>query len=74
HLPLKPLTALKLNQLLTRITGHPAYLHFDEVQGLLKGFIDLIFEWQGRYFVLDYKSTIWVTVLLTMILKIYKLR
>ncbi|WP_462174088.1 exodeoxyribonuclease V subunit beta [Pseudoalteromonas xiamenensis] len=56
HLPLKPLTALKLNQLLTRITGHSAYLHFDEVQGLLKGFIDLIFEWQGRYFVLDYKS------------------
>jgi len=26
------------------------------VQGLLKGFIDLIFCWQGKYYILDYKS------------------
>jgi exodeoxyribonuclease V beta subunit len=27
------------------------------MQGMMHGFIDLIFEWQGRYFVADYKST-----------------
>ncbi|MGR0277725.1 exodeoxyribonuclease V subunit beta [Marinomonas dokdonensis] len=27
-----------------------------QLKGMLKGFIDLLFEWQGRYYVLDYKS------------------
>lgn len=31
-------------------------LDFREVKGMLKGFIDLIFCWQGRYYLLDYKS------------------
>jgi len=31
-------------------------LRDDRVNGMLKGFIDLIFCFQGRYFVLDYKS------------------
>lgn len=31
-------------------------LHFSPVQGVLKGFIDLLFCYQGKYFVLDYKS------------------
>ena len=31
-------------------------LYFDEVEGYLKGFIDLIFEHQGKYYVADYKS------------------
>ena len=31
-------------------------LYFEEVQGFLKGFIDLIFEHQGRYYLADYKS------------------
>jgi len=26
------------------------------LNGMLKGFVDLVFEWQGRYFVADYKS------------------
>ncbi|MBS2694220.1 hypothetical protein KFY51_30350, partial [Salmonella enterica subsp. enterica serovar 1,4,[5],12:i:-] len=25
-------------------------------QGMLKGFIDLVFCWQGKYYLLDYKS------------------
>ena len=29
---------------------------FQPLTGYLKGFIDLIFEWQGRYYVADYKS------------------
>ncbi|WP_421148985.1 exodeoxyribonuclease V subunit beta [Aeromonas dhakensis] len=31
-------------------------LSFVTVQGMLKGFIDLVFEWQGRWYLLDYKS------------------
>jgi len=31
-------------------------LRDDRVNGMLKGFIDLVFCFQGRYFVLDYKS------------------
>ncbi|WP_345828803.1 exodeoxyribonuclease V subunit beta [Erwinia sp. HDF1-3R] len=31
-------------------------LNFQQVQGMLKGFIDLVFIWQGKYYLLDYKS------------------
>lgn len=31
-------------------------LNFDDIQGMLKGFIDLVFEHQGRFYVVDYKS------------------
>jgi exodeoxyribonuclease V beta subunit len=31
-------------------------LAFAQVHGMLKGFIDLVFEHQGRYYILDYKS------------------
>ncbi len=31
-------------------------LEFDQVEGMLKGFIDLMFRYQGKYYVLDYKS------------------
>ncbi|UDG79904.1 exodeoxyribonuclease V subunit beta [Candidatus Steffania adelgidicola] len=31
-------------------------LEFSRVKGMLKGFIDLVFRWQGRYYLLDYKS------------------
>ncbi|RXJ72538.1 exodeoxyribonuclease V subunit beta [Veronia nyctiphanis] len=31
-------------------------LGFDTASGMLKGFIDLVFCWQGRYYVLDWKS------------------
>lgn len=31
-------------------------LNFQQVQGMLKGFIDLVFCWQGKYYLLDYKS------------------
>ncbi|WP_068828965.1 exodeoxyribonuclease V subunit beta [Pseudomonas sp. BMS12] len=31
-------------------------LHFDQLKGFLKGFIDLTFEHQGRWYILDYKS------------------
>ncbi|MCX8579789.1 exodeoxyribonuclease V subunit beta [Gilliamella sp. B2717] len=31
-------------------------LDFETVQGMLKGFIDLVFEYQGKYYIIDYKS------------------
>lgn len=31
-------------------------LDFRTLRGMLKGFIDLVFRWQGRYYLLDYKS------------------
>lgn len=31
-------------------------LSFEKVQGILKGFIDLTFYWNGKFYLLDYKS------------------
>ncbi|OCG01308.1 exodeoxyribonuclease V subunit beta [Gilliamella sp. wkB112] len=31
-------------------------LEFETVQGMLKGFIDLVFEFAGKYYIVDYKS------------------
>ncbi len=33
-----------------------ARLTFSPVQGLMKGFIDLVFRWRGRFYLADYKS------------------
>ncbi len=33
-------------------------LDFQDVQGMLKGFIDLVFQWQDKYYLLDYKSNV----------------
>ncbi|NPE53091.1 exodeoxyribonuclease V subunit beta [Dickeya dadantii] len=39
------------------LAGEPrAALMREQLNGMLKGFIDLVFEHQGRYYVLDYKS------------------
>ncbi|QBF84758.1 exodeoxyribonuclease V subunit beta [Shewanella maritima] len=55
YLPLEALSADKLNQILIRY-GYPAGFSFDTLSGMLKGFIDLTFEYQGKYFIADYKS------------------
>ncbi|MGL5007155.1 MAG: exodeoxyribonuclease V subunit beta [Plesiomonas sp.] len=61
HLPIRtPLQAKKLDTLcrrydaLSRQAAHR--LNFAEVQGILKGYIDLVFSHQGKFYVLDYKS------------------
>ena len=36
---------------LIQLPGHQA------LQGMMHGFIDLIFEWQGKYYIADYKSS-----------------
>lgn len=61
YLPIdSPLHAARLDSLCRRydpLTRQaPQRLEFASVQGMLKGFIDLVFRWQGRFYVLDYKS------------------
>ena len=56
HLPAPHLDAHTLNATLHQL-GYPvAPLAFTTLRGYLKGFIDLVFEHQGRYFLLDWKS------------------
>lgn len=31
-------------------------LEFQDLKGYMKGYIDLVFRWQGRYYLVDYKS------------------
>ncbi|MFI8482102.1 exodeoxyribonuclease V subunit beta [Pseudomonas sp. NPDC078700] len=62
-----PVTRLDVQRLRAILTD-PAYglaepmreaaarLEFDSLQGFLKGFIDLTFEYQGRWYIADYKS------------------
>ena len=49
----------RLDQLVQQFTvqgaPRPALLH-GQLNGMFKGFIDLTFEYQGRYYVADYKS------------------
>ena len=58
-LPIKLLLAPQLNQLVCQhddLSVRAGDLGFQTVQGMLKGFIDLIFEHKGKYYVLDWKS------------------
>ncbi|MGJ8839497.1 hypothetical protein AB9H28_24270, partial [Salmonella enterica subsp. enterica serovar Kentucky] len=54
-----PLRAGELEALMRRFdplsAGCPA-LDFMQGRGMLKGFIDLVFRYEGRYSLLDYKS------------------
>lgn len=54
-LPVRRLSADLFNRLLT---GQAWFrpLDFPQVQGFLQGFIDLVVEHQGRFYVIDYKS------------------
>ena len=57
NLPLESLSAPKLNEMLIKHFGFTqSKLEFSHVKGLLKGFVDLIFCYQGKYYILDYKS------------------
>ncbi|MCL1039175.1 exodeoxyribonuclease V subunit beta [Shewanella submarina] len=46
---------IALSRLLSRF-GYGGELKFDAFCGMLKGFIDLTFEHQGRFYIADYKS------------------
>lgn len=58
--PLGRLASGPLQSLLTRHSllaqDEPNRFSFNPVTGMLKGYIDLVFEWQGRFFIVDWKS------------------
>ncbi len=59
YFPVSRLRAADFNHLLNRypcleVPTKPT--DFRQLRGMLKGFVDLIFEWRGQYFILDYKS------------------
>ena len=59
YLPITELNDQALNRLIKqhdKLSGRAGMLEFSQVRGMLKGFIDLTFEYQGRWYVLDYKS------------------
>ncbi|AZG72796.1 UvrD-helicase domain-containing protein [Shewanella livingstonensis] len=55
YLPISTLQASQLNHILQQ-HGYVGGLDFDTLKGMLKGFIDLIFEHQGQFCIADYKS------------------
>jgi exodeoxyribonuclease V beta subunit len=57
YLPMDRIKPRQINQILSEHLGRSVdVFDFIPVKGILKGYIDLIFQWQGKYFVLDYKS------------------
>jgi exodeoxyribonuclease V beta subunit len=59
YFPVEGMNVSAVNALLTQNRGEGrqvATLDFAAITGLMKGFIDLIFEHDGRFYVLDYKS------------------
>ncbi|MFT7683189.1 MAG: exodeoxyribonuclease V beta subunit [Moritella dasanensis] len=58
-MPISSLNCDDLNALIKQhdsLSQEAGELDFLQVSGMLKGFIDLVFVYQGRYYVLDYKS------------------
>ncbi len=60
YLPVDKLLHAKEMDALTRrydpLSAQCAPLSFHQVKGMLKGFIDLVFCWQDKFYVVDYKS------------------
>ncbi|MBR7887326.1 exodeoxyribonuclease V subunit beta [Marinomonas sp. A79] len=58
-IPVGGMNALELDRISRqhdRVSRAAPAIQYRPLKGMLKGFIDLLFEWQGRYYVLDYKS------------------
>ncbi len=65
YFPLERITSQKLGKIFTAHGGFPSTgnfsgaiekLNFTPVRGLLKGYIDLVFCYKGRYYLADWKS------------------
>ncbi|MBF0472046.1 MAG: PD-(D/E)XK nuclease family protein, partial [Gammaproteobacteria bacterium] len=58
--PLHGLEATAVNRLMAELRAEwgqpPPQLSFATISGMMKGFIDLVFLYEGRYYLLDYKS------------------
>ncbi|WP_166423685.1 UvrD-helicase domain-containing protein [Paraglaciecola sp. 20A4] len=57
HLPLVDVQAKTFNHILNQhIHERKHHYQFEQLNGMLKGFIDLIIQYEGKFYVLDYKS------------------
>ena len=58
HFPLERFTPDRLRDVLagTPFARAGQGLTFQTVRGLMRGFMDLVFRWNGRYYLADYKS------------------
>lgn len=56
YFAMKDLDLARLNQILNDFGMSAGETRTEELTGLMKGYIDLVFCYQGRYFVADYKS------------------
>ncbi len=58
YFPTARLSADAVNALLPVVAPHRkrSELDFADIAGQMKGYIDLVFEWGGRYWLVDYKS------------------
>jgi len=59
HYPIARLTAEALNAVLPGLGAgqNTPRLRFNPVAGMMRGFIDLVFEHRGRFYITDYKSS-----------------
>lgn len=59
YFPIESLSSEDFNQLVNTspVLSYPVNdVDFKHIKGMMKGFIDLTFCWQGQYFIIDYKS------------------
>ncbi|MBE8215613.1 MAG: exodeoxyribonuclease V subunit beta [Endozoicomonadaceae bacterium] len=59
YLPVSTFNAKTFNQYIQQydsLSQHANPLTFPQLQGMLKGFIDLVCYYQGKYYIIDYKS------------------
>ncbi len=59
HFPLRPLTSQTLARLLAPAVPEPMEgLSFRPLRGYMKGFLDLVFSFEGRFYLVDWKSNL----------------
>ncbi len=58
YYPLSRITPQGLESIFREFDINIDNLEFSAVRGFMKGYIDMVFEWQGRYYLVDYKSNL----------------
>lgn len=56
HFPIKDISSEKLKVVLPELPESLGRLELSPTKGYMKGFIDMVFSWQGRFFLVDWKS------------------
>lgn len=57
HMPLHQVKVKDFNQIINQyFKQHARDYQFEQLNGMIKGFIDLMFEFDGKFYVADYKS------------------